>query len=187
MTPSAESLRTRAERDLEWERLTTALMTRCHGDSAKRRGTPLANTYAATLNALNETREALTLLQNGDGLPLTGLRDVDAHLGRLERHGALDGIALGDVLCMLRSGMTLRRFLGSHRTTATFLSAACAIDPSLERLADALADSIDENGLLHDHASPTLHKLRREVADIRVTSFSRSRRRPNDRKCESGS
>lgn len=157
----------RAERDLEWNRLTAAVLTRCLGESAKRRGVPLANSHVAMERALKETAEALRLANNGEPMPLTGTRDVDAHLGRLERQGTLDGSGLGDVLCMLRVGATLRRFLGSHRNTASTLAEACAIDPSLDHLAEALADSIDESGLLHDHASPALHKLRREVSDIR--------------------
>jgi len=173
VTATDDVLTARAERDLEWERLSAALLSRCHGESAKRRGTPLASSRAAAAAALNETREALALLHNGVPLPLSGLRDVEPHIGRLERHGSLDGAALGDLLCMLRTGTTLRRFLSSHRATTSALVAACVIDPTLDQLSDALADSIDDNGVLHDHASPTLHKLRREVADIRERIIGR--------------
>jgi len=167
VTPHANPLHDRAERDLEWTRLTAAVLNRCNGESAKRRGVPLAATLEATLRGMRETAEALRLMQNGDPLPLSGLRDVEEHLGRLERQGTLDGPALGDVMALLRVGSTLRRYLSSHRATASALSDACAIDPSLDQLSDALADSMDEHGILHDHASTTLHKLRREVADLR--------------------
>lgn len=152
---------------LEWHRLSKAVLARCRSESARRRGLPFAADAEHARSGLEETREATNLHANGTPLPLDGLRDLQVHLERLERDGVLDAPALADVLSALGAARMLRDFFAEHREQTPMLQRACVLDPSLDALEDSLSEAVEPDGRLSDRASPDLHRLRTEVANLR--------------------
>jgi DNA mismatch repair protein MutS2 len=152
---------------LEWPRLAQAALSRCRGESARRRGLELAADRERAALLLRETGEMLALLERGEQLPIGDLRDVDEHLGRVERQGTLKPAALADVLYTLQNARVLRGFLSAQRAHMPALFAACSTDPSLDALEAQLRDALDPDGTLSDRASPELRSLRTEIANLR--------------------
>jgi len=159
--------------DLSWDRVITAVVSRCVGPRGQERRLPLAQDRAGAVRALGETAEVLALLREGEALPLDGLRDVREHLARVERGGALDGPALRDITSSLGAARSLRRFLARRRGTMPLVSAACAFDPTLDALQEELADHVEPDGTLADGASPELRRLRGEVSALRERIVNR--------------
>src|SRR4051794_40497089 len=103
----------KASAHLEWPRLVQAVLARCRGESARRRGLEFAHDREQAALLLRETRETMGLLERGERLPLSDFRAIEAHLGRLERQGTLKANALGDILCTLQNARMLRGFLAA--------------------------------------------------------------------------
>jgi DNA mismatch repair protein MutS2 len=158
---------------LEWARLEAAVLGRCRGESARRRGLEFASSREHAQTLLRETREALSLLERGERIPLADLRDIEPHLGRLERKGALKAAALADILSTLGNARALREFFAGHRAHAPALDAATATDPGLDELAEVLRDALEPDGTLSDRASPELRALRTEIANLRERIIGR--------------
>ena len=159
--------------DLSWERIVTAVLARCRGPRANVPSLPLATTASGTRIALEETREAASLLADGEPLPLEGQRDVRSHIDRVSRQGSLDGPALRDVRATCGAARVLRQFLGRRRERTPRLSAACAFDPRLDALEDEIHSAIDVDGTVRDHASAELRRLRTETANLRARLVAR--------------
>src|SRR5262245_16416248 len=115
MAADMTGLSDKTREDLEWRRLEEAVATRCAGPLGARLSLVPASTPDLARLALEGTAEALRLLTEGEPLPLSGIRELDAHLKRLERQGALDGPALRDVQVTLGAARALRRFLAARR------------------------------------------------------------------------
>lgn len=173
MQTGAGSLAEKTNHDLEWERLAAAVVSRCRGPRGKRIELPLASTREGTALGLEETEEAMRLLSDGEPLPVEGIRDVREHLARVDRMGALDGPALRDVMLTLGAARVLRRFLSARKLVAPALVRACSLDPTLDGLETELADHLDADGTLADHASPELRRLRTETANLRARLVGR--------------
>jgi DNA mismatch repair protein MutS2 len=122
---------------------------------------------------LQETAEALQLLAAGDALPLDNLRDIAAHIDRLERAGTLDAPALADLRVALQQAGALRRFLGARRDSLPTLWKSADFDPSLDELERQLATAVDVDGTLRDDASSELARLRREIVSLRERIIGR--------------
>jgi len=158
----------RAGLHLEWPRLVAAVLARCSGASAKRRGVPLCSEPQAAALLLSQSAEIEALTRAGEGpLPLSDLRDVSQHLERLERHGTLEASALGDILATLGNARRLREFLVSRRDRVPALQAACSTDSTLDELEQQLAVAIEPDGTLSDRASDELRSLRTEITNLR--------------------
>jgi len=144
-----------------------AWLARCSGQAARRLGISFATSLDETRNLLAQTAEAATCLNNGEGLPLDGLRDVGPHLERLAREGTLDVLSLADVRATLQHAVRVRRFLGSRRAQTPALSAAATLDPSLDALETELGRAVELDGTLRDDASEELGRVRTEIAALR--------------------
>jgi DNA mismatch repair protein MutS2 len=159
--------------DLEWSRLEAAVAAERRASFETSFRLPLAASRTAAEQALTESAEALELLRLGEPLPLDGIREIALSLMRLERHGDLDAPALNDVRITLAAARVLRKFLAARRATLPALNAACAIDPTLDRLTDTLDDAFDASGTLADHASAELRRLRTETRNLRANLIAR--------------
>lgn len=164
---------TKAAEHLEWPRLQAAVLERCFGASARRRGLTLATDREQAVALLTETDEAMGWLERGEQLPFHELRDVGPHLARLERRGALSAQALNDLLVTLQNARMLRAFLSAQRERAPSLFAVCSTDPSLDELEAELRSAIEPDGTLSDSASPQLRSLRSEIANLRERIIGR--------------
>jgi DNA mismatch repair protein MutS2 len=127
----------------------------------------LADSFDETERVLAESREAWTLLDRNEPLPLEGICEIRSSLQHLEREGVLDGGALKDIRMTLRAAATLRRFLGQRKDTVPYLHRACAIDPTLDALEEEVGMSIGNDGTILDSASAELARLREEVGNLR--------------------
>ncbi|RLB53632.1 MAG: endonuclease MutS2 [Deltaproteobacteria bacterium] len=159
--------------DLEWPRLLAAVRARSVAPGAAERPIALAESAAGARTALAETGEALGLLAADEPLPLRGIRDVRPGLERVAREGVLDGPGLRDLALTLEAATGLGRFLGRRRERLPALHAACAIDPTLERLTDEISFAIEADGTVSSQASPELRRLRTEVHNLRARLVSR--------------
>ncbi|MEY4509819.1 MAG: hypothetical protein RLZZ450_1941 [Pseudomonadota bacterium] len=159
--------------DLEWRRLEREVASQLRASLPGRFQLPLADTFEATEQALAETGEALSLLVAGEPLPLDGIRNIEPHLLRVERHGDLDVLAMNEVRVTLAAARVLRKFLAARRASLPALTAACPIDPTLDRLTALLDEAFDVDGTLADHASAELKRLRTETRNLRAHLVSR--------------
>jgi DNA mismatch repair protein MutS2 len=144
-----------------------AWLARCSGQAARRLGISFATSLDETRRLLAQTAEAAACLNNGEGLPLDGLRDVGPHLERLAREGTLDVLSLADVRATLQHALRVRRFLGTRRAQTPALTAAATLDPSLDALETELGRAVELDGTLRDDASEELGRVRTEIAALR--------------------
>jgi DNA mismatch repair protein MutS2 len=173
---SDEALLMKTLADLEWRRLEAEVARQLRaapGGAGVRFELPLASSYEGTEQALAETGEALSLLDAGEPLPLDGIRNIEPHLLRVERHGDLEVVPMNEVRVTLAAARVLRKFLANRRATLPALSAACPIDPTLDRLTAVLDEAFDPDGTLADHASGELKRLRTETRNLRAHLIGR--------------
>jgi len=168
-----EALLPKTLADLEWRRLESEVQSQLRASLPGRFLLPLADTYESTEQALAETSEALALLVAGEPLPLDGIRNIEPHLLRVERHGDLDVVAMNEVRVTLAAARVLRKFLAARRASLPALTIACPIDPTLDRLTALLDEAFDVDGTLADHASAELKRLRTETRNLRAHLVSR--------------
>jgi len=157
----------KTEQDLEWARIVGAVTARCAGPRGLRTVLPLAATFTETAQGLGETAEALSLLGEGEPLPLSGILDLSGSLDRLERQGALDGPGLREIASTVGAARRLRRFLAQHRTRTPLLHVRASTDPTLDALEDEIAAVVESDGTVSDGASEELRRLRTETANLR--------------------
>ncbi len=122
---------------------------------------------------LAEVTEAELLLRNSS-LPKLPLRlDVAEPLTRAGRGASLDGSDLAALGRLARAGRQNQRIGQLWPPEVRLLRAHVGRLPDLELVGTILADSLDDDGLLLDTASPELARLRQEV----FTLGARLRRR----------
>lgn len=153
--------------DLEWDQVEQAVADRCQGPLGQGLSLHLAESFEETERMLAEAREAWSLLDRNDPLPLEGICEIASSLQHLEREGVLDGGALKDIRVTLRAAAALRRFLGQRKDSVPYLHRACAIDPTLDGLEEEVGVSIGDDGTILDSASADLARLREEVGNLR--------------------
>ena len=161
--------------DLEWDRVLASLAARCAGPLG--RGLALSLPFETTRDgvraALAEAAEATRLLADGRALPVGEVPDVGEAIERARIGGVLSPAELRSMGRMLGAARGLRRFLASRRDDLPALFSACATDPTLDDLADEIADSFDPDGTLNDRASPRLRELRGEWHSARQRMLAR--------------
>ncbi len=122
---------------------------------------------------LAETGEALALLDRGSVPPMGGLAALDEALTRLEKRAALSGEALREIALVLRALRETRDlFEGCGEATPLLAERALGFEDHYA-LEARIADAIDENGELHDRASPELAEARSEVHRLSTSMRNR--------------
>jgi DNA mismatch repair protein MutS2 len=161
--------------DLEWDRLLAALAERCTGPLGRDRARhlPFAETRDETRSWLAQSAEAARLLADGRALPASPIDEVREPIERARVGGVLAPGELRAIGRMLGAARSLRLFLTSRRADVHALFEACATDPTLDDLADAINGAFDVDGALADHASPRLRELRDEWRTARQRMLSR--------------
>lgn len=176
---SVDSLRNpcpaKTRADLELARVLDALASRCvteMGQSLARR-LPFATTREETRTKLEEAREASVLLAAAEPLPVAALSDVSSAAARVGAEGVLSPVEIRELGKALDAARVLRRFLTTRRSRVPALHATCATDPTLDQLADELAQAFDPDGTLSDRASERLRELRGEYQAARRRLLTR--------------
>ena len=153
--------------DLEWSRLSRAVLSRCRGPMSSLEALPIFESHEGAALALAQTAEAMELERAGSPIPLEGLDDLSQPLLRLSRMGALDGASLNRIGALLRGARVLRQYISRNRAFAAALDRSLNLDPTLDALEDELSRHLDRDGTLFDHASDDLKKLRQETGNLR--------------------
>jgi DNA mismatch repair protein MutS2 len=134
---------------------------------------PFASTRDEARGWMAQNREATRLLEEGRGLPVGDVSDVTEALERARVGGVLAPNELRAVGSTLGAARALRRFLGSRKAELPALFGACATDPTLDELADAIGGSFEADGTLADRATPRLRELRTEFHSARQRMLAR--------------
>jgi DNA mismatch repair protein MutS2 len=109
---------------------------------------------------LREVDEAMSLLASGMTFPLGAVPDIRGHLLRLRKGAVLEAPEILDMLDVLESARTLRRFLLVHKDSIPTLAAHTDGTSDLGHLIATLRSCFAPDGDLSDTASPLLGELR---------------------------
>lgn len=156
-------------RVLEYAAVRTMVMERAASSLGRERASEMApSTGPEQVTAwLQETDDAVRLLDTGGAPPFGGIRDVRAHLRGAALGATLTPAALLEVAGTLDGAHRLRSWLLTRR------EAAPALAVWAERLLDfrscvmAIQEAIDDQALVRDEASPLLSRIRRELRTLR--------------------
>ncbi len=167
LTPEALELRT--ERDLDW----AALLDRVAGFASSPRGSGAlrarrpAREFSEAQRLLACTRASLSLDARAVSLPRGELPELLDFLEQLARGMIATGLELRDLGKMLAFAKELRAFAREWRDEFPELTGALTSDARLDRLAQRLESSLDNDGALTDSASPELARCRKRVSEQR--------------------
>ena len=161
--------------DVEWARLLDALAERCASAAGAQfaRAWPFAAFEVERARVERLHREACSLLRRGAPLPVGDVPEVSGAVERLRAGAVLEGGELRALCRVLDAARVLRRFLSAHGSLAPALLSAYATDPTLDRVADRLAESFEPDGTLADRASPRLGALRADYRAARERLLNR--------------
>ena len=123
---------------------------------------------AAARERTQEITEARGLAARDARLPLGGIADVAAAIGRVRKAAALEAAELVAVASTGQSLDRLRVHLRDHAATAPRLAARGAAIADLGHVYLPILEAFDPDGRLVDHASDALGPLRRALAAIKV-------------------
>jgi len=153
---------------LAWPALLEQLAGLCHTDRGRdaARALPMLHGPAEVEHELALVSEARGLHDRADPPPFGELFDLRLPLRRLEKEGVLDGPTLVQVADTLRGGARLRRFLLGRSSSAPNLAATAGKLAALDDVSGPIGDSFDEHGVLADHASRDLGRLRQRRAEL---------------------
>ena len=115
-----------------------------------------------------EIAEARDLAARDLALPLGGIEDVAAAIGRVRKAAALDAAELIAVAGTAKAMARLRAHLREHAAAASRLAAIGAGLADLGHVYHPILDAFDTDGRLVDHASEELGPLRRALAAIKA-------------------
>ena len=165
--PAEGSADERSLRELGWPQVVEALAGRCRLPAGRRRARSLAflGTADEVREALSRVGEARALAEQGLSLPLSGLGEVEPHLERAAKGGALEPPALRECAALSRAAARTRAALAS-RLEAPRLSALAADLSDDEGLAGRIEEAVDPSGAVTDRASPALGGLRERVRGL---------------------
>lgn len=156
----------RTQRCLEWDKIKHALSkeAECAPGASKCLEIEVHREPALITMLLEETHEALSMLESGSGLTARGLRDLFEVLARLKAGGILvqdELLAVLKLLLLARKASSSISLLSKDAFPRITTFAPRLF--SLEELATELDGAIDPSGEIRDEASVKLKNLRREV------------------------
>jgi DNA mismatch repair protein MutS2 len=153
---------------LGWTELLGRLAELCQTvpGQERARALPLLPDEDSVNRELAEVAEARTLHDRGDPPPFGTIFDLRLPLKRLEKEGVLEGPTLCQVAETLRSGARLSRFLRDRGDELPRLGTIAARIAPLDGVSGPILEAFDEGGVLSDHASEELARLRRLLSEL---------------------
>ncbi len=152
-------------RQLDWPWICARL--REHIVTPEARDTPLETAWARdpqeAERRLREVHEVMHLLSEGVAFPLGSLPDISPHLVRLKKGAVLEPNELLEIVAVLESSRTLRRFLLVHKDSIPLLASHVEGTPDLGGLISSMRQCVTPDGVLSDTASPLLMELRQQA------------------------
>lgn len=119
--------------------------------------------YAAIRAALNETEEALAILQSGGNVPLPSLTGMEAVLGLLGKGYLFSETDFAHLYTFLHSCAQLKKYMAAKTATAPTTSRFATSLYDLDELKNEIERCI-RNGSITDAASKDLNKVRKQIA-----------------------
>ncbi|MGM0557187.1 MAG: endonuclease MutS2 [Myxococcota bacterium] len=151
--------------DLQWDQVLDLILKHAVTPEARElipQLLPLTE-RGAVERRLEETREALQMLEEGEEPPLVGLKDIRRAVSHATREGVLVAEDLEAIGRNCDVASRARRFFENRKEQLPYLAAAGRqLDPC-DSLRDTLNHAVEAGGRLSDNASPELRKLRRSV------------------------
>jgi DNA mismatch repair protein MutS2 len=111
-------------------------------------------------NRLQETREAVALLDKDAGIPLGGIRDVRDQVERAAKDFTLTPLELLDVASTLTASRRIKATLGKNAEDRPLLYDIANRLPAIPGLDAKIAEAISESSEVRDSASPELARVR---------------------------
>src|SRR5947207_2274120 len=133
---------------------------------------PSSEPAAVTL-ALQETREALHLLDVRAGVSLGGAHDVRPQVTHARIGATIQPAELLDIRDTLARGRAVRRTLQRLAADAPRLAEIASRMMDESHAADEIARCINDRGEVVDSASPALQRVRRELNTVRSRLIER--------------
>jgi len=166
---SLDEITARTCRSLQWDRLLSFLAHEADTDSGKEacRQVQPHDARSVVEQLLEETNEALSMLQARSGVSVAGLPPLSDVLGRLATGASLDGkelLAIKTTLAIARQVKASLSLLAkdSFARLTTFAPRLHAVDNVFR----AIENALDDGGEVKDEASSTLRSLRKDVHRI---------------------
>src|SRR5712692_3847355 len=149
---------------LEYEQIRTLLLEQISTDLGRERVAELAplDEEEEIRRRLQETSEARRIMDVAGSLPLGGIHDVRPAVQAAARDGLIEAPALLDLADTISSGRRLRGFLLKRAEDAPRLGEMGREIGDFQRLEEEIRRCISPRGDVHDDASPTLARLRRD-------------------------
>ena len=123
---------------------------------------------AAVQSAIALTGEARLALGAEGAPPLDGIPDVRPILARCGAEGSvLEGAELALLIPVLEAGPRIQAWARAIQPVAAGVAVVSERLPRLAELRDSLSRALEDDGSLHDHASPRLRALRQQMRDRR--------------------
>jgi len=123
---------------------------------------------AAVQSAIALTGEARLALGAEGAPPLDGIPDVRPILARCGAEGSvLEGAELALLIPALEAGPRIQAWARAIQPVAAGVAVVSERLPRLAELRDSLSRALEDDGSLHDHASPRLCALRQQMRDRR--------------------
>lgn len=162
---------------LGWSDLLGRLGELCHTTRGQERALalPLLPDLQSVEAELELVAEARALLDRAEPLPFGSIWDLRVPLRRIEKEGTLDGPTLIQIAQTLQAGSRLARFLRDRREGSPGLARLAAGIAALDGVSGPIQESFEEGGVLSDHASEELGKLRRRLAELHERVVRRMR------------
>jgi DNA mismatch repair protein MutS2 len=150
-----------------WPQVVEALAGRCRLPAGQRRARALGFLGSAeeVREALARVGEARALAEQQVSLPLGGLGEVEPHLERAAKGGALEPLALRECAALSRAAARTRAVLVA-RPEAPRLGALAADLSADDDLAGRIEEAIEPSGAISDRATPALAGLRERVRGL---------------------
>jgi len=168
-TPTLRDLVLRTQSELDWPLLLERISKYAVSPAAVRSITewqPEA-THAAACERMQLSAQAIDLYENGHALPVENFPDTAELLDRIERGTLASGLELRDIAQLLEQARRLRAAAREERSRRPLLASALDSEPSLDRISERLAKSLEADGTLSDSASPELGRARKRLGDAR--------------------
>jgi len=155
--------------DLEWAALLDRVASHCQSDRGSQVILDLrpADSLGEARARLEDTREALELVEVGEPLPRVAPESLDQLLESIERGVVASGRELKGVVKLLVDARKLRSHMASRKDSSPQLFLALSTPRELDTLLLRLDEAIDNDGSVADAASPALAKARKQVRTVR--------------------
>ncbi|MGB9599965.1 MAG: hypothetical protein ACPL7I_05390, partial [Myxococcota bacterium] len=112
-------------------------------------------------------REAISIIQNNEDIPLGSLTDIRGHILRIQKGGIISGAQIIEIKNLIMIIREFRSFIRSRREDYPLLYERAINFERYDELFSAINKILDDKGIIRDDCSDKLTGLRLEAKRIR--------------------